>query len=97
MSLSLLRGRGQVHLNAVHIRHQPVYDVSRVSVILLFCEPDAQHRLFPGSRPIRPHTDNAGIGMSKEFQEHVFEPFERERTSTVSGIQGTGLASAVSI
>ncbi len=34
---------------------------------------------------------DTGIGMSEEFLEHIFEPFERERTSTVSGIQGTGL------
>ena len=34
---------------------------------------------------------DTGIGMSKEFVKHVFSPFERERTSTVSGIQGTGL------
>ncbi len=38
---------------------------------------------------------DTGIGMSKEFVEHVFEPFERERTSTVSGIQGTGLGMAI--
>ncbi len=38
---------------------------------------------------------DTGIGMTKEFQEHVFEPFERERTSTVSGIQGTGLGMAI--
>ncbi len=38
---------------------------------------------------------DTGIGMSKEFQAHVFEPFERERTSTVSGIQGTGLGMAI--
>lgn len=38
---------------------------------------------------------DTGIGMSKEFQEHIFEPFERERTSTVSGIQGTGLGMAI--
>ena len=38
---------------------------------------------------------DTGIGMSKEFQEHVFEPFEREQTSTVSGIQGTGLGMAI--
>lgn len=37
-----------------------------------------------------------GIGMSKEFQEHVFEAFERARTSTVSNIQGTGLGLAIS-
>ncbi len=36
-----------------------------------------------------------GIGMSKEFLKHVFEPFEREQTSTVSGIQGTGLGLAI--
>ena len=38
---------------------------------------------------------DTGIGMSQEFLEHVFEPFERERTSTVSGIQGTGLGMAI--
>ncbi len=38
---------------------------------------------------------DTGIGMSKEFLEHVFEPFERERSSTVSGIQGTGLGMAI--
>lgn len=36
-----------------------------------------------------------GIGMSKEFQKHIFEPFERERSSTVSGVQGTGLGMAI--
>lgn len=41
------------------------------------------------------HVKDTGIGMSKEFQKHVFEPFERERTSTVSGIQGTGLGMAI--
>lgn len=38
---------------------------------------------------------DTGIGMSKEFAERVFEPFERERTSTVSKIQGTGLGMAI--
>ncbi len=38
---------------------------------------------------------DTGIGMSPEFAEHIFEPFERERTSTVSGIQGTGLGMAI--
>ncbi len=38
---------------------------------------------------------DTGIGMSKEFQQHLFEPFERERNSTVSGIQGTGLGMAI--
>ena len=38
---------------------------------------------------------DSGIGMSPEFAEKVFEAFERERTSTVSGIQGTGLGMAI--
>ena len=38
---------------------------------------------------------DTGIGMSPEFASHVFEAFEREKTSTVSGIQGTGLGMAI--
>ena len=38
---------------------------------------------------------DTGIGMSEEFAQHIFEPFERERTSTVSGIQGPGLGMAI--
>lgn len=36
-----------------------------------------------------------GIGMSREFVDHIFEPFEREENSTISGIQGTGLGMAI--
>ena len=36
-----------------------------------------------------------GIGMSEKFQKHIFEPFERECTSTVSKVQGTGLGMAI--
>lgn len=39
-------------------------------------------------------SDN-GIGMSKEFVDHVFESFSREKSSTVSGIQGSGLGMAI--
>lgn len=38
---------------------------------------------------------DTGIGMSEGFLEHYFEPFERERNSTVSGIQGTGLGMSI--
>ena len=38
---------------------------------------------------------DTGIGMDKAFIKHIFEPFERERTSTVSKIQGTGLGMAI--
>lgn len=36
-----------------------------------------------------------GIGMSEKFQAHVFDPFSRERTSTQSGVKGTGLGMAI--
>lgn len=39
---------------------------------------------------------DTGIGMSHEFAQRIFEPFEREQTSTVSRIQGTGLGMAIS-
>ncbi len=38
-----------------------------------------------------------GIGMSEEFQAHVFDSFSRERTSTQSGMNGTGLGMAITI
>ncbi len=41
------------------------------------------------------HIKDSGIGMSEDFVAHIFEPFERERNSTISGIQGTGLGMAI--
>ncbi len=38
---------------------------------------------------------DTGIGMSEEFQKRAFEQFERERTSTVSGMQGSGLGLSI--
>ena len=38
---------------------------------------------------------DTGIGMSEQFLKHIFEPFERERNTTISGIQGTGLGMAI--
>lgn len=46
-----------------------------------------------GSYEIR--VKDSGIGMSKEFADRIFDAFERERTSTVSGIEGTGLGMAI--
>ncbi|MBE6989132.1 MAG: response regulator [Ruminococcaceae bacterium] len=46
-----------------------------------------------GSYEIR--VQDSGIGMSREFVEKMFRAFERERTSTVSGIEGTGLGLAI--
>lgn len=54
---------------------------------------------FPSARPggarFEFHIKDNGIGMSPEFLKHVFEPFEREQTATVSGIEGTGLGLAI--
>ena len=41
------------------------------------------------------HIRDTGIGMSPEFVQRIFEPFERERNSTISRIQGTGLGMAI--
>lgn len=38
---------------------------------------------------------DTGIGMEQKYIEHVFEPFSRERNTTVSGIQGTGLGMSI--
>lgn len=38
---------------------------------------------------------DSGVGMSEEFIEHIYEPFERERNTTASGIHGTGLGMAI--
>ena len=46
-----------------------------------------------GSYEIR--VQDTGIGMSKEFAEKIFTAFERERTSTVSGVEGTGLGMSI--
>ena len=48
-----------------------------------------------GSADYEFHIRDNGIGMSPAFQEHIFEQFAREETSTVSGIQGTGLGMAI--
>ena len=36
-----------------------------------------------------------GVGMSKDFQKRLFDPFEREHNSTISGVAGTGLGLAI--
>ncbi len=46
-----------------------------------------------GSYEIR--VQDNGIGMSREFAEKIFTAFERERTSTVSGVEGTGLGMSI--
>ena len=41
------------------------------------------------------HIIDTGIGMSEAFQQHLFQPFERERSATVSGVEGTGLGLSI--
>lgn len=48
-----------------------------------------------GSANYEIRVKDTGIGMSKEFMQHLFEPFEREKNTTVSGIQGTGLGMSI--
>lgn len=38
---------------------------------------------------------DTGVGMSEEFVSHIFEPFEREKSTLINGIQGTGLGMAI--
>ena len=56
-------------------------------------------RQLPGTRKDREQYEirvkDNGIGMSPEFAKKIFDPFERERSSTVSQIQGTGLGMAI--
>ena len=44
---------------------------------------------------LRFQVQDNGIGMSREFVEHIFDPFARENNSTISGIQGTGLGMTI--
>lgn len=53
-------------------------------------------RTGDGYAQIEISVKDSGIGMSEEYQHHVFEAFTRERNATVSGIQGTGLGLAIS-
>ncbi|MGN0437745.1 MAG: response regulator [Lachnospiraceae bacterium] len=54
------------------------------------------HNTSEGKGLYEIHIKDTGIGMSKDFAERIFDPFERERNSTVSKIQGTGLGMSIS-
>ncbi len=82
--------------------------LSRVLMNLLsnavkFTPPNGRVTFSVHEKPVSPSgytafeikVTDTGIGMSPEFIERVFEPFERERTSTISGLQGTGLGLAI--
>ncbi len=74
-----------------------------LSNALKFTEEDGQVELSiaesassqPNERLYTIRVSDDGLGMSPEFQEHIFETFSRERTSTASKLSGTGLGMAI--
>ncbi len=81
----------QVLLNCISnsIKFTPVHGTIGLTIRQIPCNTD-------GYGTFQFIVSDTGIGMSPEFKEHLFEPFERERNSTVSGIQGTGLGMSIS-
>lgn len=79
----------RVMLNLISNAYKFTPKGGRVSVILRQTGSDEKGSNF------EMRVKDSGIGMSKEFAATVFEAFERERTSTVSRIQGTGLGMAI--
>ncbi len=80
----------QVLLNLLSNAVKYTPDGGRVEVRI------SQKGRTPGGRGVYEfRVKDNGIGMTPEFAAHVFEAFEREKTSTVSGIQGTGLGMAI--
>ncbi len=80
----------QVMLNIVGNAVKYTKPGGRISVLL--CEKPCERA---GYATYEFSVEDNGIGMSEEFCAHIFETFTRERTSTVSGIQGTGLGMAI--
>ena len=80
----------QVLLNIVGnaIKFTPVGGTIRIKVLEKPCH-------LKGYSTFEFRIKDNGIGMSKEFQKHIFDSFSRERTSTKSGISGTGLGMAI--
>ena len=103
--------RRQTFTVNTHVQHENVLaDLNRLNQVLMNIlsnavkyTPTGGHiRLEVEELPRNEHyaryrfvVQDNGIGMSEEFQKHIFEPFERERTSTVSKVQGTGLGMAI--
>lgn len=80
----------QVLLNIVGnaIKFTPVGGTIRIKVLEKPC-------CLKGYSTFEFRIKDNGIGMSKDFQKHIFDSFSRERTSTKSGISGTGLGMAI--
>lgn len=100
-----------VSLNISELRHELVYaDEHKLQLIFSYLTDNALKYTQNGGRVTisvleqsgkEEHSDycfvveDNGIGMGKEFLKHLFEPFEREKNTTLSGIYGTGLGMTV--
>ncbi len=84
-------GMNRVLLNLIGNAHKFTPENGKVSVVLK--ETDGTDDDNKAAYMIKVR-DN-GIGMSEEFAKHVFDAFERESTSAVSRIEGTGLGMAI--
>ena len=62
------------------------------SIFLQICQMPSEKEEYGSYKFIFKDT---GIGMSEEFLEHIFEPFEREKNSVKQGIEGTGLGMSI--
>ncbi|MBR1815340.1 MAG: response regulator [Lachnospiraceae bacterium] len=80
----------QVLLNLVSNAIKYTGSGGKISVRIIQKAPASE-----GSAPYEIRVKDNGMGMAPEFAEKVFEAFERENTSTISGIQGTGLGMAI--
>lgn len=61
----------------------------------IFCDLRQEKYIVDGWCVTQLSVRDTGIGMSEEFQEHMFESFSRERSSTVSGVEGSGLGMGI--
>ena len=80
----------RVLLNLISNAYKFTPDNGRIEITLR-----QLHTKVKGYADYELHVKDNGIGMSEEFAKKIFEPFEREKTSTVSGVQGTGLGMAI--
>ena len=81
----------RILINLISNSYKFTPEGGRIDVIL--AEKSGEAGASAGEYELR--VKDTGIGMTEEFASHVFDSFERERSSTVSGIQGTGLGMAI--
>ena len=89
LSIDILR-MNQILINIINNSVKYTPEGGKVSCLV------SQNGLDAGGKVITEfRVEDNGIGMSREFVEKIFESFSRERTTTVSGIQGTGLGMTI--